>query len=176
MSWRPLLVAGVFCTASLSAQTDSAGFLAAARAAAERYRDPARASADGYRPEGPETAAMGQHWVHLGILIRGRVEAATPAVLEYVTVAGTPVLAGVAYAVVLGDAESPPDIPVPASRWHSHGGTLADEVLSGRHGGMGLESGDRVAVLHAWLWVPNPAGVFEAENWLLPLAGWVRGF
>ena len=26
----------------------------------------------------------------------------------------------------------------------------------------------RLAVLHAWLWVPNPAGVFVTNNWSLP--------
>src|SRR5260370_4709861 len=33
---------------------------------------------------------------------------------------------------------------------------------------MGTEMGERVAVLHAWVWTPNPAGPFEAQNWALP--------
>src|SRR5260370_23609743 len=33
---------------------------------------------------------------------------------------------------------------------------------------MGTEMGERVAVLHAWVWTPNAAGPFEAQNWALP--------
>ena len=85
-------------------------------------------------------------------------------------------LVGVAYAVPLGPGEVPPDAPVSASGWHTHQGTLDDEGLNGRHAGMDMGRGDRVAVLHAWVWLPNPAGTFEAQNWLLPLATWVWGF
>lgn len=153
------------------------GFLDSARAATDKYRDVRQALADGYRPMGPGTPAMGQHWVNVGLLLSGTVDPAAPPILEY---AGTPdappVLVGVAYAVPLAPGEMPPDTPVPASWWHTHQGTLDAEGLNGSHAGMDMGTGDRVAVLHAWLWLPNPAGIFEAENWLLPLATWVRGF
>lgn len=32
------------------------------------------------------------------------------------------------------------------------------------------EAGTRVAVLHAWIWLDNPAGVFARDNWALPFA------
>jgi hypothetical protein len=28
--------------------------------------------------------------------------------------------------------------------------------------------GPRIAVLHAWLWLDNPAGLFATDNWALP--------
>ena len=49
-------------------------FLDAARLATARYRDISRAIADGYRPIGPDTPAMGQHWIQLGLLIGGKVD------------------------------------------------------------------------------------------------------
>lgn len=152
-------------------------FLDSARAATAKYRDVSRALADGYRPVGPGTPGMGQHWVNIGLLIGGKVDPAAPAILEYADADGdsTPALIGVAYAVLLSGDERPPDTPVPASWWHAHRGTLDAEGLSGSHAGMDMGGGDRVAVLHAWLWLPNPAGTFEAENWMLPLATWVRG-
>lgn len=157
-------------------QADSAGakFLNEVRDATVKYRDPARATADGYRPLGPETAAMGQHWVNLRLLVGGRVDPAAPQILQYATVGDTRVLVGVAFGVPLDDEEALPDPPVPGTSWHSHWGTLDDEALNGKHAGMETRAGDRVAVLHVWAWVTNPAGAFEAENWLLPLAVWVR--
>ena len=29
-------------------------------------------------------------------------------------------------------------------------------------------SGTRLAMVHAWIWTPNPDGVFAADNWALP--------
>lgn len=176
----PSLVASVLLAPSLTAQQDSAQarFLAVARGATARYRDVSQALADGYRPVGPGTPAMGQHWVNVGILIDGKVDPATPAILEYATPDGgsPPMLVGVAYAMLLSGRDEPPDAPVPATWWHAHRGTLDAEALSASHSGMDMGDGDRVAVLHAWLWLPNPAGDYEAENWILPLASWVRGF
>ena len=173
-----LVLSGSLLAVALAGQDDSARtrFLEDARLGTAKYRDPSRALADGYRPMGPETPAMGQHWVHLGILVADRVDPAAPAILEYATVKGVPELVGIAFAVPLDSTESPPDTPLPAAFWHTHRGTLADEGLSGSHAGMSMGRGERVAVLHAWVWLPNPAGTFEAENWLLPLAIWVRGF
>src|SRR5690348_13725975 len=127
-------------------------FLDAARAATAKYRDVSRALADGYRPVGPGTPAMGRHWVNLGLLIDGKIEAATPAILEYAAEGDSMLLIGVAYAALLGGDEAPPGTPVPASWWHAHRGTLDAEGLNGSHAGMDMGDGDRVAVLHAWVW------------------------
>ena len=175
---RIVFAASLVLPGTLTGQSagDRARFLEAARSATAKYRDVSRALADGYRPVGPDTPAMGQHWVNLALLIEGTVDAATPAILEYAGGDSIPVLIGVAYATLLDGDEAPPDAPVPGSWWHAHRGTLDAEGLGGSHSGMDMGGGDRVAVLHAWIWLPNPAGDYEAENWLLPLASWVRGF
>jgi hypothetical protein len=154
----------------VSAQSDSAvaTFLARARTATAKYADRGVAIADGYRAVGPETPAMGQHWVQPSLLVAGRLDPAAPQILEYATVAGRAVLVGVAFAVPLTGRQSPPDGPVSAAQWHAHGGTVAEEIVGSSHAGMGAETGERVAVLHAWVWTSNPAGVFEAQNWSLP--------
>jgi hypothetical protein len=145
-------------------------FLAAARSAAALYRDPAAALAAGYRPMGPESPAMGRHWVHPGLLFKGVIDPARPAILAYAMIAGRPSLAGVAYAVPPGG-----EIPAePASRaaWHVHDGTLIEEAVQPDHDAHSAGASDAgrrgVAVLHAWVGVPNPAGVFAADNWALP--------
>lgn len=172
MTRRAIVVAAAALGATTpraGAQGDSvAAFLDRARAASAKYADRSAAIADGYRAVGPETPGMGQHWVQPSLLMAGRLDARAPQILEYVTVDRRPVLVGVAFAVPLTGRQSPPDGPVPAAWWHAHGGTLIDESVGSSHAGMGADTGDRVAVLHAWVWTPNPAGVFEAQNWSLP--------
>jgi hypothetical protein len=151
-------------------QTDSlaALFIAQARAGASHLRDPRAALAAGYRPVGPEVPAMGRHWILPSLLVSGRIDPAAPPVLEYATIGGADVLVGVAYAVLLGPGESGPDVPVAHQLWHTHAGDLDDEALADSHAGSGDSLGDRVAVLHIWVPVENPAGPFVAENWSLP--------
>jgi hypothetical protein len=39
--------------------------------------------------------------------------------------------------------------------------------------GMATDAGPgapRLSILHAWVWLPNPAGLFVTDNWALPLA------
>jgi len=174
----PLATCGALLAATLNAsarvapaqQRDSAlvEFLAAARSGTAQFRDPAAALAAGYRPIGPETAAMGQHWLQPALLVEGRLDPAAPQVLAYATVADRRVLVGVAYAIPLGPGQAPPDSPVAQHLWHAHDGTVDEEILADSHGGSGAARRNRVAVLHAWIWVENPAGLFAAENWALP--------
>lgn len=145
-------------------------FVAAARRGTESYQDRSAAIAAGYRPMGPESPAMGQHWVHPGLLIQGVVDPARPQILSYATVAGRPVLVGVAYAVPAGAPL--PDGPAPREAWHVHDGTLVEEAVQPDHDahravGTGPAMGG-VAVLHAWICVANPAGLFASDNWALP--------
>jgi hypothetical protein len=178
VSRPPLATCGALLAATLAAsaraapgqQRDSAlvEFLAEARSGTARFRDPASALAAGYRPIGPETPAMGQHWLHPALLVEGRLHPAAPQVLAYATVAGRRMLVGVAYAIPLGPGQAPPDSPVAQHLWHAHEGTVDEESLADSHGGSGAAQRDRVAVLHAWIWVENPAGPFAAENWALP--------
>ena len=151
-------------------------FLERARAGTQRYRKTQDAAiADGYKPVGVEFPAMGVHWVHLGRVLEDSLIPERPSILIYVTIDGEPRLAGVAYSDLLRDGESPPSF-LAAGHWHEHNGTVADESFPLTHQSMlgsavsseRSASDMRLAVLHAWLWLPNPAGVFVTDNWSLP--------
>jgi hypothetical protein len=151
---------------------DVAAFVATVRASTERYRDRAAAIADGYRRIGPDFPSMGEHWVSVPLVVRGEVDPRHPPILEYVTVDGAPVLAGVAYTQLVRDRQPSAPLPAPASAWHYHAGSVSEEsfILGHARGGEGREPdrGPRVAVLHAWVWLENPAGLFATDNWALP--------
>lgn len=146
-----------------------AEFLAGAREGTARYQDRNVAIAEGYRLLGPDFPGMGEHWIHPGLLIRAQLEASQPQVLTYARIGGKPALLGVAYALPLAEAESPPPFP-PGVHWHDHTGTIDEESVLLNHtlSGQSGRSGSRVAMLHAWVWLENPAGVFADNNWSLP--------
>jgi hypothetical protein len=112
---------------------------------------------------------MGEHWIQLSSLFQDTLDATRPPILEYAVVAGTPRLVGVAYALPLLAGESPPDFPAMAA-WHEHAGTVAGEalMLDQVHSVQGGGDGARIAMLHVWLGLDNPAGVFVSDNWALP--------
>lgn len=150
--------------------TDSSAdvFVACARAGTERYRDQAMAVLDGYRRIGSDFPGMGEHWIRMALVFDGRIDAGQPEVLTYADVGGTPRLLGVAYAVPLLAGEQPPAHPVGRDAWHDHSRTLDDETVLPMHHMPGAGEGARVAMLHAWIWSPNPAGMFAADNWAIP--------
>lgn len=155
----------------LSAQSD---LVTTARAATARYQDQAAAIADGYRAVGPDFPGMGVHWVNKALLLTGTVDAAHPPVLEYAIIEGKPRLVGVAYAALVTDSAPQPRLPVPADAWHTHAGTVDEESFLLSHAGVhsvhSRTSGPRLAVAHAWIWLDNPAGLYETDNWALPCA------
>ncbi|HEY7471523.1 MAG TPA: hypothetical protein VIE68_04165 [Gemmatimonadota bacterium] len=148
---------------------DPAEFLARARAAAARYADPERATAEGFTRVGPETAEMGEHWVRWRTIARGIFDPDQPSILVYATRGGRRELAGVAYALVVEPGESPP-APPPGARWHAHAGTVAEELVSSHSAAVPSRAtpGARVVVIHAWTHVRNPEGPFEPANAALP--------
>ncbi len=152
-----------------------ADFVTAVREATARYRDRAAAIADGYRQIGPDFPSMGEHWISVPLVVRNGVDPLHPPILEYVTVGGKPVLAGVAYIQLIRDGAPASPVPAPASAWHYHEGSVDEEsfILGHDRGGSTMNSagGPRIAVLHAWVWVDNPAGLFATDNWALP---WYR--
>jgi len=161
-----LLCVGVIFT---SAQDTSASFLDRARTATAKYQDQSVAILEGYRRIGRDFPAMGEHWIRLNLLFDGRIDAEHPEVLTYVTVEGGSRLTGVAYALPLLGRESPPDQPAPKDAWHDHFRTIEDEtVLPLHHHPANASSMPRISMLHAWIWTPNPAGVFAADNWAIP--------
>ncbi|MGH2607939.1 MAG: hypothetical protein ACRDHF_02515, partial [Tepidiformaceae bacterium] len=147
--------------------------LAAARAGTERFRDPSAALAEGFRPVGPDFPGMGQHWIHPGLLLEGALDPARPHVLEYADIRGTLTLVGVAYVSLATGGRVPDAFPVSPEAWHFHGGTVSEESFVRGHAlGEPADSAGapRLAVLHAWIWLDNPAGVFRTDNWSLPFA------
>lgn len=153
----------------------AAEFVAAVREATARYQDREVAIADGYRLIGGDFPAMGEHWIHIGLLFGRHHDPMRPEFLTYVTVAGTPRLTGVAYAVPLLPGEPPPDGPFAGVRWHDHASTIDAETLiaHGEHSGHDGRDGDaealpRLAMAHAWVWLANPDGNFAADNWAIP--------
>ena len=168
-----LALAGAPAAAQSAATADSVeAFAAAVRASTERYRDRAAAIADGYRRVGPDFPSMGEHWVSIPLVVRDQIDPLRPAVLEYVTVAGRPTLAGVAYTQLVREGPPRAPLPAPASAWHYHSGSVDEEsFLLGHaqaHRAVDSTGRPRIAVLHAWLWLANPAGLFATDNWALP--------
>jgi hypothetical protein len=145
-------------------------FLEVARASTERYQRRNEAIRDGYRLLGPDFPGMGEHWIHPGLLIGGRFDPARPQVLAYARVAGEPTLVGVAYALPLAPGETPPEFPPGESLWHDHSGSIDEESVLLNHviSGDRSASGHRLTMLHAWIWMDNPDGVFTDNNWTLP--------
>ena len=144
-------------------------FIATARAAARRYEAQEAALADGYRAVGPDSPAMGQHWVHVMRLFDGGVDAARTQILTYIQVDGRPVLTGVAYATPARGEADLPEQPVGRAAWHVHDGALDEEAFLPVHHAAGAP-GVGVAVLHLWISIENPDGAWAAENWALPFA------
>jgi hypothetical protein len=111
---------------------------------------------------------MGEHWLHVGRLFDGVYDAERPEFLTYLSIAGRPRLLGVAYALPLLGDEEPPEAPAGRAAWHTHAGTLDEETLAPHHGHHGSGRGPRLAMVHAWVWLPNPEGTFAADNWAIP--------
>ena len=144
-------------------------FLDAARRTAGHYREVEAAIAAGYRQLGPSFPGMGEHWIQPGLIVEEEVDPARPPVLCYAQVDGRRRLLGVAYAVPLEPDETPPAYPAGPQAWHDHSDQVDEELLllshpDSHHGG----DGPRLAMLHAWLELPNPDGVLAQNNWRLP--------
>lgn len=150
-----------------SSRVDS--LLAITRAAAEQLRDRSAAITAGYRRIGPDVPSMGEHWISPRLVVADSFDIAQPALLTYIYVDGKPALTGVVFARPLAPGESPPGIFGPTAHWHEHNGTLDEEaLLPDHHSAPSAATGTRLAILHAWLWSPNPAGVFGTDNWTIP--------
>jgi len=152
-------------------------FVAAARAGMNRYRDRSVAIADGYHRVGPEMPSMGEHWLNIGLILADTLDPAHPPVLIYVASPGGAMLAGAAYTRLLGMNDDYPDAPSGRNAWHSHSGFLDEEALplhhAAHHGGEShdadaMPTGTRLGILHVWIGVANPAGLWVADNWALP--------
>jgi hypothetical protein len=167
--WAVLIAAAV---ATRSAGSEAAGvdaFASRVRRATERYHDRQRAILDGYRLVGRDSPGMGEHWLNAGLLFDGRYEPEQPEFLSYAEVAGVPRLLGVAYALPLRAGEAPPEEPAGRQAWHTHTGTLGEETAHAGHKRHAHAAhASRLAMVHAWVWLENPEGMFAADNWAIP--------
>jgi len=143
-------------------------FVHEARAATARYASRDAAIADGFRRVGTDFPAMGEHWVNLPQVMADSFTPARPSVLTYITVGGVPRLAGVAYTKFLGPNEQPPDFGPARRHWHEHNGSIVEESFLAGHETSSSHGDLRLAILHAWIWVENPDGLFVTDNWSLP--------
>jgi hypothetical protein len=158
-------------------------FTKEARAATRRYESQREAINDGFTRVGVEFPAMGEHWVSFARVNEDSLAANRPSVLIYTNVGGEPRLAGVAYTKLLTGRDSPPEFPF-AGAWHEHSGAVNEESLpmGHTHGAVPSPSRNdvvpsaardllspRLFILHAWLFVDNPEGIFATDNWSLPL-------
>ena len=145
-----------------------ARFVAQARAGTERYRDRTVAIDEGFRLVGPDFPGMGEHWINVARLLSARFDPANPAMLQYAEIDGEPTLVAVTYALALVDGDSAPGFPSRAL-WHQHRNTVDEESLIDQHVlDDSHRTGGRVAMLHAWVWLENPDGLFQSDNWRLP--------
>jgi len=149
-----------------------AEFVELARAGTFQYMDRSLAIADGYRLIGTDFPGMGEHWVNPGLIMKGDFDPAHPQVLCYITVNGDATLISVAYAIAVAADERPPESPASPDAWHYHSGSIREEsfLLHGRNVDRADHRGPRIVMLHAWVWLENPAGVFAKDNWALPFA------
>jgi hypothetical protein len=174
MPVRLLLVVAVAWRGAGAQQVDrssdtAAQFVADARAATERFKDVNVAIAENYVKIGPDFPAMGEHWAKGELIMKGEMDPARPAILTYATIDGKLTLTGVVYALALRQGELPPAFPGSA-QWHDHVGTIDEESLLFGHDREGANDDIRLVVMHAWIWVANPAGMFATDNWALPFA------
>lgn len=143
-------------------------FVAAARAGTARYASQEAAIADGFRRVGTDFPAMGEHWVNLPRVMVDSFTPARPSVLTYIKVGGVPRLAGVAYTKLLAPHEQPPDFAPARGHWHEHNGSIVEESFLAGHEARASQGDLRLAILHAWIWIENPDGLFVTDNWSLP--------
>jgi hypothetical protein len=171
------LALALLAPAVLSAQGEPVpsldSFVEQVRTATRRYHDQSVAFSDGYRRMGPDVPSMGQHWIALPRIKGERADPRLPPILEYATINGQLKLIGVGYALLLpeGVELDPKVVPAPASAWRYHHGTISEDGLVLNHAdsvAQPIVAVPRLAVLHAWVWQPNPAGVFASDNWSLP--------
>ena len=145
-------------------------FVTVARSATARYQSQEAAIADGFHRIGTDFPAMGEHWVNLPQVMADTFAPGRPSVLTYITIGGVPRLAGVAYTKLLAPHELPPAFAPARGQWHEHNGSIVEESFLAGHQTNASTDELRLAILHAWVWIENPDGMFVTDNWSLPFA------
>jgi hypothetical protein len=143
--------------------------VATVTAAIEGYRDPAVAARDGFRPVAHDFPGMGEHWLNLRRAVRDEFDPTRPPILLYARRAGEPVLVGAAFIAMRDPGEPLPGPVFLRHAWHDHSGPLDDELFAGDHTEQPDPDRFAVMVLHVWTRPPSGGGVFDVQNWDLPL-------
>jgi hypothetical protein len=170
-----MLVAVTICLGSAIAQTGHShvtttskqqltsaqgALLQAVRDSTERYKDVSAAEADGYSllfgcVTGPDSGAMGLHYVNLSLVSAGAVDAAHPQIVIYEPQPdGSKKLIGADFLLL-------------ADQWDkAHPGQGAPQLMGQLY--HYFESPNRFGLpafytLHVWAWKQNPNGAFV--NW-----------
>jgi hypothetical protein len=155
--------------------------IGAVRAATERYRDHANAVKDGFRRFGQESPLMGEHWYRRD-LAGASLDLRRPSTLQYANIGGRKVLVGVAYSVYRRPGEPLPEGFAGAEdHWHTHDvARLASAATADRpvlhwlvqrrieKGKVGPGGRNLLTMVHAWVWLDNPDGIFAQEQRALP--------
>ncbi len=155
-----------------------ADFLRHSRRASEKYHRLPAAVGDGFRSVGADAPAMGRHWVNILWLFDNEIDAERPEILMYAQVNGRDSLVGIGFGYAVSPGTPVPENPFHPDDWHIHSDRLdmeshrTDHEGNALHGagsaahGPGASTG--ISVLHGWVWIDNPAGVLEPNNWTLP--------
>lgn len=147
---------------------DTAALAQMMREATARFADRDVAIAEGYRVIGPDFPGMAEHWINVALVMSGTLDPARPTLLSYATVKGVPTLVGAGFMQLLAPGDTAPSFPAGRDAWHYHTGTIDGESFSEHHHPMETFDGTRLAMLHVWVQVGNPAGMFVKNNWALP--------
>jgi hypothetical protein len=167
---------------SSNASTTLARQIDEVRQATARYRNHATAREDGYRRFGSEGPLMGEHW-YRSDLVRQPLALDRPSTLQYATIANERRLVGVAYTTYRRPTDPMPEGFVgPDDHWHVHDVVkLARAISEGRpllrwltenkitRGKLGGGDGrTHLTMVHAWIWLENPDGMFANDHSVLP--------
>ncbi|SFT90940.1 hypothetical protein [Pseudomonas marincola] len=155
--------------------------LAVVRAAADKYRDFSVAEREGWKVFGDDAPLMGYHYSGPApdYVSGDQLDFSQPNNLMYTDINGKKVLTGVAFVVRIGDGEPLPEgFAGNQDHWHVHDfiraidaateerpfiGWLADRWIDMNYRSKGDNRG-RLAMVHAWVTLPNPDGVFASVN------------
>lgn len=156
-------------------------------AAVERYKDVKTAEREGWvRFGGEDPPLMGEHWYRKGArepLPGEPLNLSEPTTLQYAVVEDERVLVGVSYNIRIAPGDPLPEgFAGDEDHWHIHDvekilsaateerpflGWLAKAWIDREYRSKG-DHRSRMAMVHAWVVVPNPDGVFAMHNRVIP--------